>query len=272
MKNRAKAHRTTRYRNLRRCIIIHETFQYVYRCVTITHYVFQAQKEGKLYLMTVKLFLLGLPGSGKSTVARHIQQYVRNWDWSTSHFSDYPILQKMFRKDVEGKQFKPADHGGFDVIDFTVVDTALKRLEQKIKRYIASKKSAKLILIEFSRPSYQHAFRQFSQKFLRDQDTYFLYLVTELDTCKQRISNRTANPIFEDDYHVSENIFKQYYHQDDGQHLPDILERVYQIDRRHVRVINNNDSLEAASTEINAFVHFIVARTPLNINIAGTPT
>jgi adenylate kinase family enzyme len=219
--------------------------------------------------MAAKLFLLGLPGSGKSTVARYIQEYVRKWDWSTSHFSDYSLLQKMFRKDIEHKQFMPADHGGFDVIDFIVFDTALKRLEQKVKRHTSSKKSAELILIEFSRADYQHAFSQFSKKFLRDQDTYFLYLVAELDTCKRRILARTANPIFEDDYHVSDNIFKQYYHQDDGQYLPDILESTYQIDRRYVSIINNNDSLEAASTEINAFVHFI-ARATLRKDTADT--
>lgn len=224
----------------------------------------QPFKEGKLYFMAVKLFLLGLPGSGKSTVARYIQEYVSKWNWSTSHFSDYPILQKMYRKDIEGKQFKAAAHGGFDVIDFTVVDIALKRLEQKVKRHTSSKKSAELILIEFARPDYQHAFLQFSKKFLQGQDAYFLYLNAELDTCKQRILDRTKNPIFEDDYHVSERIFKQYYHQDNGQDLPDILERAYQIDQQHVKMINNNDSLEAASTEINAFVHFI-ARTPLGI-------
>lgn len=272
MKNHMRAHRTRHYRNLRICKIVRETFQNVYFCVKIAHYVLQAQKKGKLYLMAVKLFLLGLPGSGKSTVARHIQEYVKKWEWQTSHFSDYPILKKMSRKDIEGKQFKLLDHGGLDVIDFTVVDTALKRLQQKIKRHIASKKSAELILIEFARPDYQHAFRQFSKKFLRDQDTYFLYLDAELDTCKRRISDRTTNPLFEDDYPVSEDIFKRYYHQDDGQHLPDILERAYQIDRRHVKMLNNNDSLETASTEINAFVHFIVARTPLDINIAGTLT
>src|SRR5258706_3177303 len=228
---------------------------------------FQLLKEGKLYFMAAKLFLIGLPGSGKSTVARYIQEYVKEWDWPNFHFSDYPLLQKMYRKDIEGKQFKAAAHGGFDVIDFTVVDTALKRLEQKVKRHTSSKKSAELILVEFARPDYQHAFRQFSKKFLRDQDTYFLYLDTKLDTCKQRILDRTKKPIFEDDYHVSEEIFKQYYHQDDGQDLPDILERAYQIDRRHVRIINNNDSLEAASTEINAFVHFI-ARAPLVLGTA----
>src|SRR5258706_13050363 len=98
--------------------------------------------------MPMKLFILGLPGSGKSTIARYIQEYVSNWDWSTPHFSDYPILQEMFLNDIQGKQFKPADGGGFDILDLAVFDTALERLELQVNRNIPSEKSSGIILIE----------------------------------------------------------------------------------------------------------------------------
>jgi adenylate kinase family enzyme len=220
--------------------------------------------------MTVKLFVLGLPGSGKSAVARSVLKYVKNQNNLAVHFNDYAILQEMFRNDIEGKQFKHADGGGFDVLDLTVFDTTLGRLEQKVKRDTTTANSAEIILIEFSRADYQHAFRQFSKEFLRDQDTYFLYLAADLETCKGRIRKRTANPIFEDDYHVSEYIFEKYYHQDDGQYLPDILEREYQIDQRQVRIINNNSSLEETSAEINAFIDFIIVRAPSYKETADT--
>lgn len=206
--------------------------------------------------MAAKLFVLGLPGSGKSTVARSILKYIRGQNNLAIRFNDYAILQEMFHDDIEGKQFKPADEGGFDVLDLTVFDTALERLEQRVKGDAAAK-SAEIILIEFSRADYQHAFRQFSKEFLQDQGTYFLYLAADLDSCKDRIEHRTAHPVFEDDYHVSEYIFEQYYHQDDGQYLPEILEREYQIDRQRVRIINNNCSSEAGPAEINAFIDFI---------------
>jgi adenylate kinase family enzyme len=269
LKKRAKAHRTTHSRNFRICTVVLETFQYVYPCVTITHYVFQAQKAGSYNLMTVKLFILGLPGSGKSTVARYVAKYVGDWDWPTAHLGDYPFLQEMFRNDIEGKQFKPADGGGFDVLDLTVFDTALERLEQRI-RQSSSRKPEEINLIEFARSDYQRAFRQFSKKFLQDQDTYFLYLAAELEICKGRIQNRTANPISEDDYPVSKYIFEQYYHQDDGQHLPDILQKEYQIDQQQVRIVNNNNSLEEASTEINAFINFIIERTLFGTDTTDT--
>jgi shikimate kinase len=228
----------------------------------MTHHVLQVQKEGKLYLMTVKLFLLGLPGSGKSTVARYIQEYVKGQNYLARRFNDYGILQEMFRNDAEHK-FKPADGGGFDVLDLTVFDTALERLEHEVKRYTSSEKSEEITLIEFARADYQHAFRQFSKEFLQNQDTYFLYLAAELNICKERIQNRTANPTFEDDFYVSEYIFEKYYRYDAGQYLSAILKREYQINQQQLRIINNNNSLEVASTEINAFVDFIIARAPL---------
>src|SRR4249919_3065417 len=114
--------------------------------------------------MVVKLFVLGLPGSGKSTVTRHISNYARDRQWSTTHFSDYAILYEMFQEDKK-RQFKPAEFGGFDVLDLTVFDIALKKLEQEVNRHISSTKSEELLLIEFARNDYQKAFHQFSDEF-----------------------------------------------------------------------------------------------------------
>ena len=51
--------------------------------------------------MLVKLFVFGLPGSGKSTVARHIVDHVQRdyKNWSAQRISDYNILHKMFLQD-----------------------------------------------------------------------------------------------------------------------------------------------------------------------------
>ncbi len=206
--------------------------------------------------MAVKLFVLGLPGSGKSGVARYIQMYARDKDWKATHFNDYAILKQMFRDDTEGKQFQPADHDGFDVIDFTVIDTALWRLQQAVNQHLSSAKQQEIVLIEFARNDYQKAFQQFNQDFL--QDAYFFYLEAEIDVCKLRIQNRVNNPVFEDDYNVSEHIFETYYHDDDGRDLSDFLEREYRIDKQRVRIIDNNFSLEAASKKIDQFIDTII--------------
>ena len=213
------------------------------------------QRQQGEYRMAVKLFVLGLPGSGKSGVARYIQMYARDKDWKATHFNDYAILKKMFHNDTK-KQFKPACHGGFDVIDFTVIDTALQELEQQVNQYLSSAKQQEIVLIEFARNDYLRAFQLFSDTLL--QDAYFLYLDAEIKICKQRICERIEDPIYDDDYYVSEHIFETYYHEDDGKDLPDFLEREHQIGKQRVRIIDNNCSLKAASQKIDQFIDIII--------------
>jgi thymidylate kinase len=206
--------------------------------------------------MAVKLFLLGLPGSGKSTAARYITTYAKDWQWLTTRFNDYVILQEMFCNDTEGKQFKPSCHGAFDVIDLTVFDTGLKRLEQQVNSNLSSSVPEEIILIEFARSDYQKAFGLFSYEFL--QDAYFLYLDTEIDACKVRIHDRITNPTCDDDYNVSEYIFSAYYYKNNGQYLPEILERDYGVDKQRIVVIENNRTLQEVSPEINSVIDFII--------------
>jgi adenylate kinase family enzyme len=207
--------------------------------------------------MAVKLFILGLPGSGKSTIARHIAKYARDRQWTTTHISDYAILYEMFQEDTQG-QFKPADakYGGFDVLDHAVFDTALRKLEQKVKAHISTAILEEIILIEFSRNDYEKAFQQFSKEFL--QDAYFLYLKVDLEICKRRIRERVAEPNTPDNHFVSEYIFSSYYSGDNGNHLPQILERNYGINKPRVRIINNSGSQGGFYTLINELVDSII--------------
>lgn len=207
--------------------------------------------------MAVKLFVLGLPGSGKSTVARYIKTCTTNQRWSTTRFNDYAILQEMCCNDTESKQFRPLCHNAFDIIDLKVFDIALIRLEQQVNSYIPSAKSDEIILIEFARNDYQKAFGQFSYEFL--QDAYYLYLDTEIDSCKKRIRDRITNRTCDDDYYVSDYIFEAYYHGDNGQCLSYILKREYKINKQRILVIDNNCSLEEASRQIAPFIDRIIA-------------
>jgi hypothetical protein len=205
--------------------------------------------------MAVKLFILGLPGSGKSTVSRYISSYARKKLWSTVRFNDYEILYQMYREDTQGR-FKPTAHGGFDVLDLTVFDLALRELEQRVKPYITTVQLEEIGLIEFSRNDYERAFQQFSREFL--QDAYFLYLNVDLETCKNRIRERIAHPATAYDHYVSEYIFETYYHDDDGSDLPQILKRNYAIDSLKVLVMNNSGLQKDFSTSIDQFVDTVI--------------
>lgn len=201
--------------------------------------------------MVAKLFILGLPGSGKSAVFRHINDYLlQRYHCSTRRFNDYKILQMMFNSDTD-QQFKPAVSGGFDVLDLQAFDIALRRLEQVVSEYLPNAREDAVIIIEFSRNDYRRAFSLFQESFLKD--AFFLHLDTEVDICKKRITKRVAEHVYDDDYPVSDFIFEKYYHSDDGQNLHNILAK-YQIDRSHVLSIKNNGTLEVISPSIDLFV------------------
>jgi adenylate kinase family enzyme len=215
--------------------------------------------------MALKLFILGLPGSGKSTVSRHITTYLSNRFWGSVRFSDHVILKEMFQDDqgdIEQKQFKPSEHGGFNVVDFMVFDIALTKLEQVVYEHLLSVKQEEIILIEFARNDYRRAFRQFSDTFLHD--AYFLYLNVDTEICKSRIQVRITNPSSEDDFYVSEDIFNSYYNKDDGRSIPQILASDHGIEKERVMVIDNSGSLPNSLAHIKRFVDTMCGLEPLH--------
>ena len=208
--------------------------------------------------MPVKLFLTGPPGSGKSSIARSIQEYFENRRREIVHFNDYHILDRMFRiENMAG--FKPASPEGFDVLDLDLFDKALKRLEQEINGHILSIQagSNKMIIIEFARNNYEHAFSLFDKVFF--QEAYFIHLDAGLEICRQRISERTSNPAHEDDYPVSDYIFENYYLGDDGKFIPKMITATYAIDERKAIVVDNNGTLDAAIEQITPFIDDIIS-------------
>lgn len=216
--------------------------------------------------MPLKLFIVGLPGSGKSAIARYIAKHIvcKSWldtekRWFATRFNDYPILHTMFRDDNEGKRFEPAQPGGFNVLDFGAFDDALKLLGNWITWHITSEHAQpqEILLIEFARNDYRIAFQQFKRELL--QDAYFIYLGSEVKVCQQRIRERVAHPENEkDDYPISDYIFEKYYHSDDGQLLTYFLNKDFKIDRRQVLAINNNCSLKLATEIVTPFIDLIV--------------
>src|SRR5258708_29146393 len=198
--------------------------------------------------MFIKLFVLGRPGCGKSKTAKHITKFIEPEGWVTYRFKDYDILEMMFKKDVSQKRFRPCEQGGFDVLDVSAFDEALNTLGRDIDEYILNIKDNTFIVIEFARDNYEQAFKQFSPAFL--QDAHFLLVDTALETCKQRIIERTAHPDTPDDHFISDYALNTYYH---GQYLPRdtiILERFV--------MVENQSSWQEFTEKINTFIKNIL--------------
>jgi hypothetical protein len=198
--------------------------------------------------MIKKVFILGLPGSGKSTAAFYMDMIARDNSWTTIHIKDYDILYEWYQKDIEQLRFSHAPYGGFDVHDLKVFDEALQEVERRVG--LLEKKARgedKIIIIEFSRNDYYKALSWFTAPFLHD--AYFLFVSTEIPTCKDRIYKRAANPTTENDHFVSDYIFEVYYNKDSRQYttsdlntMCDVNGEPYDIDTEKVTIIDNTDA------------------------------
>jgi len=219
--------------------------------------------------MSVKLFILGRPGSGKSAAYRHIAEYLRQYykGWSIARYDDYDLLQSMFLFETlfsnnrKPKQFKASAFGGFDVVDFTVLDIVLKEMEKKVRERLTDKKE-ELVIIEFARQDYNKALRLFSPSFLKN--SYFLFIEADVKTCLERVKKRISEPPTPDNHFVSEDILTSYYSK---QLLPSLsffpsLPKIHHslsmiLDRSQTRIINSHGALPIFNKRIEAFVNHI---------------
>ncbi len=203
--------------------------------------------------MFIKVFFLGRPGSGKSTAARHMIELAKRRNYSTLYMKDYDILYQMFQEDRDRKQFRPADYGGFDVLDNTVFDIALEQLERDILAIPYSEKK-QLMIIEFARDDYRTALNLFSPAFL--QDSYILFVDADLSGCISRIHKRVETPSEPDHHYVSDYIMQTYYNKDNWMYVSSLLKKEYPLLKKVVS-IENTGLLSDLLTSVGDFAEMV---------------
>lgn len=206
--------------------------------------------------MLVKIFITGLPGSGKSTAYRGIHQYVErlNRSWHVLRINDYDILKAMCMADIKPKKFRLTKYKGFIVKDFSVLDEALKEARTRIETHKSSATN-EFIVIEFARNDYKHAFKQFGGDIL--QDAYFLFIEAKKSICLKRLKERVTRPLTPDNHYVSSYIFQSYY-RIDLQDTPSDLKADYRINDQHILIIDNNGLESDLIAQIEQFVAAIL--------------
>lgn len=214
--------------------------------------------------MPQKLFVLGLPGSGKSTVANYITNYCKSHkEQSVTRFGDYKILYQMFKDDQVQKYFNPTNYGGFYVKAPLVYDKALALLEREIEN--KNYDEYELIVIEFARSDYIRAFDNFSRSFLHD--SFFLFLNVDRETGIKRVKNRMIHPSprSTDDHFVSYSTFDYYRNKDNAKYLSLVtrhLTRKYRIKPQRITVLNNKGPQEDFEKPVSSFIGMIISRSP----------
>jgi hypothetical protein len=200
------------------------------------------------------LFVLGLPGSGKSAAARHIESFARHKKFRPRRFKDYIILNNMFKNDEKTnnkeKRFRSTKYlgyDGFDVLElhFDVFNEALQKLHHNlVQRKKLADDSTELLIIEFSRDDYCQALAFFTS--LRLHDAHFLFINSDIPTCKARIKARADHPRTLDDRYVSDYIFDRYYRRDHQQYLTEValqLKQRFGVPIERIQVIHNGPEI-----------------------------
>lgn len=190
--------------------------------------------------MAVKLFILGRPGSGKSAVRRYITKMAQHEFWSPYSIGDYKILHSMCAADSLHTQIRPADFGGFEVLNFSILDTALQIIERKVEKALEKQELdwPRIAIMEFARGDYIQAFSQFDPAFLKD--AHFLILDSDVDICEKRIEERTKHREFVDDTFVPHNIMEGYYQADVTQETMCQLREAFGLDAKSVQLIRTD--------------------------------
>jgi adenylate kinase family enzyme len=210
--------------------------------------------------MVVKLFLMGLPRSGKSTVAYHIAEYVKGHyrNRSVHHMSDYDILYKKFQHDTERKYFTPIENGGFNIHNLEILDVALEEFKKKANAFMPTAAQGDLLILEFARNDYSRAFNILSSSFIHD--AYFLFLDVNVEICKERNRARITHKSegMQDDHYVSEDIFRIYYYTDDKQYIASGLKEEHNIDDHRISIMDNGGALQDIDVKVRQFVDLIL--------------
>lgn len=221
--------------------------------------------------MTVKVFVLGRPGTGKSTAARLMVKIAREHRWNAIHIDDYGILHWMFQND-HFNRFKAVAFNGFDVVDVHVFDEALVRVRERVMHSLTQTLwTKKLVVIEFARSEYKTSLEQFGRIFL--QDSYFLFLSTDIDTCFERVEWRTLHRRFEEDHYIAKETLERLYAHDDIMPVATILKTEHRVDERRIKVIENVSSEQVFLDEVRQFIESIITQEmgkQLKADTAGT--
>ncbi|CAH6784204.1 conserved hypothetical protein [Vibrio chagasii] len=151
------------------------------------------------------VFIIGKPGSGKSSVINHMRSLLGcTPDSNIKIYNDWNILFEMA---VEGEFFNKVERygdNGFKVKDNLAYDMALQRLVNKLKLEYSEDIT---LIVEFSRCNYVHSFSLF-KSFLKEKKYSIVYIDTNFKTCEYRNLEREG-------YSVPPEVMKGHFSDDD---------------------------------------------------------
>lgn len=135
------------------------------------------------------LFVIGRPGSGKTTIINIILENFRKNKINTRVLNDWEILNQFAKEKKYPKLIQSIDKG-FKVLDDEIYVIALERLMSEL----LSNSCFDINIIEFSRSSYLSSFKYIS-KFIDKNSYVILYLSSDFEQCIIRNNKRISHQV-----------------------------------------------------------------------------
>lgn len=142
------------------------------------------------------IFVIGLPGAGKSIVRRELAHLLRRLRFQTEELTDYVYAFRDFvhgailLDDTRGKGFLPSPGGAFRVADEVHLKPALKSLAEQVW---SGKSATKITLVEFARADMLDALREFGDDIL--SRAKIIHVHAEPEARERRLKTRATPPM-----------------------------------------------------------------------------
>ena len=158
-------------------------------------------------------FVIGRPCSGKTTIAETVRvamQSVGIRSEEVYYFNDYEALYERFRQDKNRKTFAEAEHGGFAVQDFSVLDTVLQQANLRLKMALPFFRA---FIVEFARNSYSRALLNFDKSIL--ESSTVIHVKCSPSTSHERNGLRRAPSSDHRTGYIPDHILDHFYATED---------------------------------------------------------
>ncbi|MEW5693404.1 MAG: AAA family ATPase [Candidatus Hydrogenedentota bacterium] len=204
-----------------------------------------------------QIFLLGIPGCGKSEVYRRIKERLikEGIAQDVIRIDDFPKLHSCFVSDDEAEKqgkkrrySKKTTDGGWLVTNKEIWDELLKMVNDDIKK---ERKNGRVIFLEFSRPDMVRSIQKNFDENIKDS-SFIIYIFCPFDICWERNVRRHKQALAAgtDDHLVSREEMESTYAKDDHDEL-------YKLGIPFVVLDNHFNQSELLDFEIEKVIKFI---------------